>query len=102
MRETCASTVWLVLLLGCDSSRKKPPPPEPAKVVEASAPARDAGVARDAGATRDAGVASPPAPDLGTARSSSCFRQSPSTYDSACRACRGEVMIWAMRAQRAS
>jgi hypothetical protein len=68
MRGTCASLVGLTLLLGCDSSRKKPPP-EPAKTVEASAPARGAGAvrgagaARDAGAASDAGVAPAPAPD---------------------------------------
>src|SRR4051812_5281119 len=33
--------------------------------------------------------------DIGAAWSSWCLRQLPSTYDSACRACRGEVMIWA-------
>lgn len=62
MRGTCASLVGLTLLLGCDSSRKKPTP-EPAKAVEASAPARDAGAARDGGASGDAGLAPAPAPD---------------------------------------
>lgn len=62
MRGTCASLVWLVLLVSCDSSRKNPPP-APAKTVVASAPARDAGAARDAGTTRDAGVAPAPPAD---------------------------------------